>query len=59
MVKNSSTNAGNIRKLDSVAGNVRDLEEGRGIHSRIFAWRIPVDKGAWQAPVHGVTKRWK
>ena len=46
MVKNSSTNAGNIRNLGSVAGNVRDLEEGRGIHSRIFAWRIPVDKGA-------------
>ena len=22
----------------------------------ILAWRIPVDRGAWQAVVHGVTK---
>ena len=21
-----------------------------------FAWRIPMDRGAWQATVHGVTK---
>ena len=27
-------------------------------HSSILAWRIPMDKGAWQATVHGVTKRW-
>ena len=24
--------------------------------SRILAWRIPVDRGAWRATVHGVTK---
>ena len=23
-------------------------------HSRILAWRIPMDRGAWQAIVHGV-----
>ena len=32
------------------------LEEGVAIHSSILAWRIPVDKGAWQATVHGVAK---
>ena len=24
------------------------------IHSGIPAWRIPMDRGAWQAAVHGV-----
>ena len=24
--------------------------------SRILAWRIPMDRGAWQATVHGVAK---
>ena len=32
------------------------LEEGMAAHSSILAWRIPVDKGAWQAAVHGVAK---
>ena len=26
-------------------------------HSSILAWRIPMDRGAWQATVHGVTKQ--
>ena len=26
------------------------------IHSSILAWRIPVDRGAWQATAHGVAK---
>ena len=32
------------------------LEEGMAIHSRIFAWRISMDRGAWWATVHGVAK---
>ena len=32
------------------------LEEGMETNSSILAWRIPVDRGAWQATVHGVTK---
>ena len=32
------------------------LEESKAIHSSIFAWKIPVDKGAWWAAVHRVTK---
>ena len=31
-------------------------------HSRILAWRIPMDRGAWQATVCGVAKsrsQWK
>ena len=33
------------------------LEEGKAAHSSILAWRIPMDKGAWRATVHGVAKR--
>ena len=32
------------------------LEEGMATHSGILAWRIPMDRGAWWATVHGVTK---
>ena len=32
------------------------LKEGMATHSSILSWRIPMDKGAWQATVHGVTK---
>ena len=32
------------------------LEEGMAIHSSILAWRIPIDRGAWQATLHGVAK---
>ena len=34
------------------------LEEGMAIHSNILAWRIPIDRGAWWATVHGVSKSW-
>ena len=32
------------------------LEEGMATHSSILAWIIPMDRGAWQAAVHGITK---
>ena len=32
------------------------LEEGMATHSSILAWKIPMDRGAWQALVHGVAK---
>ena len=28
------------------------LEEGMAIHSSTLAWRLPIDRGAWQATVH-------
>ena len=33
------------------------LEKGMAAHSSILAWRIPMDRGAWRAAVHGVAKR--
>ena len=32
------------------------LEEGMETHSRILAWRITMDRGAWWAVVRGFTK---
>ena len=32
------------------------LEEGMATLSNILAWRIPMDRGAWWATVHGVEK---
>ena len=35
------------------------LEEGVEIHATIPAWRIPMDREAWWATVHGVSKSWR
>ena len=32
------------------------LEEGMATHSSILAWRIPMDRRAWWATVHGVAR---
>ena len=32
------------------------LQEGMATPSSILAWRIPMDRGAWQSTVHGITK---
>ena len=32
------------------------VEEGMTTHSNILAWRVPMDRGAWWATVHGVAK---
>ena len=37
-------------------GQEDTLEKGMAIHSRILAWRTPMDRGVWRATVHGVTK---
>ena len=47
--KESSCNVSDLRWEDP-------LEEGMLTHSSILAWRIPMDRGAWWATVHGVAK---
>ena len=32
------------------------LEKGMATHSSFLAWRIPMDRGAWWATVHGVAQ---
>ena len=50
-VKKSACNAGDLGWEDP-------LGEGMATHSSILAWRIPMDRGAWWATVHGVAKSW-
>ena len=34
------------------------LKEGMATHSSILAWKVPMDKGAWLAAAHRVSKSW-
>ena len=43
-------------ELGSIPGWEDSLEEGMATQSSLLAWRIPTDRGAWQATVHGVAK---
>ena len=51
--KESACNAGDL--VQSL-GWEDPLEEDMATHSSILAWRIPKDRGTWQATVHGVAK---
>ena len=55
MVKNPPANAGDS---GLIPGSEDPQVEGMTTHSSILAWRIPMDRGAWRATVHGVTKSW-
>ena len=48
--------ARNVGDLGSIPGLGRSPGGGHGSHSSIFAWRIPMDRGAWRATVRGVAK---
>ena len=58
VVKNLPANTGDAGDVGLIPGLGRTLEEGMKTHSTILAWRIPMDKGAWHAIVHRVTKSW-
>ena len=53
MVKNPSANAG---EMGSIPGSGRCLEEGNSNPLQYFCLGNPMDRGAWQATVHAVTK---
>ena len=57
-VRNPPANAGDIRDAGLIPGSGRSPEGGHGNLLQYFAWRIPMDRGAWQATVHGVANRW-
>ena len=39
-------------------GKEDPLEKGKATHSSILGLENPMDRGTWQARVHGVTKTW-
>ena len=51
VVKNPPASAGDSRDMGSIAGLEDLLEEGMATHSSILNWRIPMNRGAWQATV--------
>ena len=40
-------------------GQEDPLEKGMATLSSVLAWRIPVNRGAQRAMIHGVIKSWK
>ena len=56
MVKNLPTMWEPLETWVRSLGREDPLEEGMATHSSILAWRIPMDRGAWQAIDHRVTK---
>ena len=53
MVKNPPANAGDA---SLIPGSGRSPGEEMATHSSVLAWKNPMDRGAWWATVHGVTK---
>ena len=55
VVKNLPANAGDVRDVGSVPQLGRSPEEGNGFPLQYSCLGNPMDRGAWQAIVHGVT----
>jgi len=62
--KESTCNAGDLGSIPGLGipgnplGGCHPPKDGMVTHSSIFAWRIPMDRGAWSATVCGVAKSW-
>ena len=58
MVKNPPANAGDLRDTGSIPGLERSPGGGHGNPLQYSYLENTMDRGAWQATVHGVTKSW-
>ena len=56
MVKNSPANKGDRGDMGSIPGSGRSPEVGNGNPLQYSYLEYSMDRGAWQATVHGVTK---
>ena len=56
MVKNPRANAGDARDMDLIPGLGRYPGGGHGNPLQYSCLENSMDRGAWQAIVHGVTK---
>ena len=57
VVKNLLTNAGDIREVGSIPGSGRPPGGGHGNPLQYSCLENPMDREAWRATLHGVTKR--
>ena len=58
MVKNLPTNSEAAGDAGSIPGLVRSPREGNDKPLQYSCLENPMDRGAWQARVHGVAKSW-
>ena len=56
VVKNPTANAGDLRDVGSIPGLERSPGEGHGYPLQCSCLENPMDRGAWWATVHGITK---
>jgi len=52
----SACNAGDTGDAGLISGQGRSLGDGYGNPLQYFCLKNPMDRGAWQATIHGVTK---
>ena len=58
VVKNPLANAGDTRDVGWITGLGRSPGEGHGNPLQYSCLENPMDRGSWQATVHGVTQSW-
>ena len=58
VVKDPPANAGDSRDVDLIPGSGRFPGEGHGNPLQYSCLGNPMDKGVWQATVHGVALSW-
>ena len=56
VLKNSPANAGDIRDVGSIPGSRRFPGEGNSNPLQYSCLGNPMDRGVWEAVVHGVVK---
>ena len=56
MVKNPPANADDLKDAGSIPESGRSPEEGNGYPLQYSCLENPMDRGAWQATTHRVTK---
>ena len=58
VVKNTPASAGDKRDMSSISELGRSSRGGHGNPLQFSCQDNPMDRGAWQAMVHGVSKSW-
>ena len=58
VVKNPPADARDAGDMGSIPGWGKSPGEGNGNPLQYSCWDNPMDRGAWWARVHGVTKEW-
>ena len=56
MVKNTTCNAGDVRDVGLTPGSGRSAGEGHDKPLQYTYLENPMDRRAWQATIHGVSK---